>query len=413
MLHRILLHAAALFLGFAVLAGQAAADGDVKGPQYRLKAGETYVYSITIVGDIGAATETSKGTIQLTVKSADSNQIVLTPFVSLTTQVKQPPGQFAPGRKGFGPKRPFQFFGKSRFVSQRELTIDPFGQILKFSGETHLPLLLGTAEELIIEPLSAKGEARWQRERDLVLKDENDVRTPAKEVATYALAGSQGGTTTIKKTYDFKTTAPNEAPRVHVEGTSEILFDTQAGLIKSGSYKGTIVITEKNVTLRIPLTASYRLMTAEEVATTKKEAEAARVKGFEAAKAAAAPKAVSDADITLAVGELKAGGFKVQFAADRLAKALPVDSRRDEVVAALNTVLKDRDGFQRRGSQGAQDVGDCQRSGDVHRFVKGRQHFCPACRSGGAGGPAGSQGRGGRGSTAYRFSGPYAGGRSA
>jgi HEAT repeat protein len=150
-----------------------------------------------------------------------------------------------------------------------------------------------------------------------------------------------GATLKIKKSYDLKTIAPaGEAPRFHMEGASDIVFDTEKGVIKSGEFKGEIVIVDKNEMRRIPLSASYRLMTAEEVA-------AARLKALEAAKEAAALKPISDADITTAIAELKAGGAKVQFAADRLARSIPVDDRREDVVTELLTLLKERDDFVR------------------------------------------------------------------
>src|SRR5438128_3180553 len=98
---RFIAGAFALIVAGALTAGEAG-----RGLKYQFKPGETYVYSVNIVGELGSATQTSKGTIQLTVKSADGNQLQLTPTVAITTQLRQPA---APGKKGIksGPGGPF------------------------------------------------------------------------------------------------------------------------------------------------------------------------------------------------------------------------------------------------------------------------------------------------------------------
>jgi hypothetical protein len=332
-----------ILLGIVVSAGWAvAAEEGGKDLQYRFKAGETYIYTVSIVGEIGPTTETSKGQIQFTVKSADDSQLQLTPYVVLSTKSNAPASK--PTGKGVGkgsfPKRPPMMFAKTKVVNTRELFIDPYGKVLKFSGETSLPLLLGTAEQLVIEPLS-KGEKSWQRDRDLVIVDSSEAKTPAKEVVKYEVASSAGSTIKIKKTYDLKTSPKGaEALRIQLTGTSDIVFDAEAGLIKSGEFKGAIAVTEKNVTGRIPVTVSYRLLTAEEVAAAKKEEETARIKAAEAAKEAAAPKPIDDAELTRAVEDVKAGRVKGAHAADRLAKAIPVEGRRKNVVDVLTAAVK-------------------------------------------------------------------------
>ena len=121
------------------------------GLKYQFKPGETYVYSVSVVGEFGPATQTTKGTVQLTVKSADGNQLQLTPFASLGTTIRQPASTGKKGPKG-GPGGPFaKGPGGVKLVGPREFVIDPFGKVLKFSGETSLPLLMGTVEELVVE----------------------------------------------------------------------------------------------------------------------------------------------------------------------------------------------------------------------------------------------------------------------
>jgi hypothetical protein len=273
------------------------------------------------------------------VKSADAAEQHLTPYVAVTTKTEN-----APARPFSIPRRPNMFmFARPRAAP--DLHIDSHGKILKIAGETSLPLLLGSAEQLVIEPLSA-GEKRWQQDRDVAVVDSKEAKTPAKEVAKYEVTSSTGSTVKIKKTYELKMAPKGKEPLIDMTGTTQMVFDTGAGLIKSGEFKGAISVSEKNVTMRIPLTATYRLMTAEEVAAVKKEEEAARAKATEAAKEAARPKPISEAELTRAIADVKGGKFKGAQAADRLAKAIPVEARRKEVVETLTAAAKSgEDGF--------------------------------------------------------------------
>ena len=100
----------------------------------------------------------------------------------------------------------------------------------------------------MIEPLSPKGENRWRLDKDLLIREGeraakgpprtvNETNTSAKEVTTYEIAGAAGSVVTIKKTYDLKTVAADGAARIQFEGTGDLAFDTQAGLIKTGEFK--------------------------------------------------------------------------------------------------------------------------------------------------------------------------------
>ena len=337
-------------------AGGLTSGGAGKALKYQFKPGETYVYSVNIVGELGAATQTSKGTIQLTAKDNIGNQTQLTPKVSISTTMKQPTSPGKKGAKGGPSGGPFGKGGPgSKFAGPRELVIDAFGKVIRFSGETSLPLLLGTAEELVIEPLSAKGENRWRLDKDLVIREGeraakgpprtvNETNTSAKETVTYEIAGSAGSVVTIKKTYDLKTVSADGASRIQFEGTGDLAFDTQAGLIKTGEFKGTIVVTEKNLTFKIPVTASYRLLDAAEAAALAKADEEKRAKALEASKARLAAKAApaGEVDINGALAELKSGNkTKMRNAAELLSTAAPVASRRDEVAGELAPALKD------------------------------------------------------------------------
>ncbi len=324
---------------------------------YQFKPGETYVYAVTIVADRDDATETYKGHVQLAVKSADGNVIRMTPGADLPRKVKNK--RPAIGGPPIGPP-PLPPLGPP-MIGARELAIDLSGKQLSSSGDAPLPYLLGNATDLAIEPLSPLGENRWERGTDVTIREikrlfpfaplgpRSESNSTAREVVTCELAGAAGPVVRIKKKFELKTIQADQgAPRIQLEGQGEIAFDTAVGAVKSCDYQGTLTLSEKNVTVRVPLTISYRLLDAVETASYKKEQEERRAKILEAAKHAAAAKPITDAEITKALADLKSSNLAIfRAATDRLARSIPVEARRDEVAGALEALLEERDGNRR------------------------------------------------------------------
>lgn len=351
MARRVLLLSVLFLVALPVaVVGAPAPTGQGQGLKYQFKPGETYVYVVTIVAERNDATETLKGHIQLAVKSAEDNQIRITPAVNLPKQVKMKAGVRPPFG---GPPR----IGPPTFIV-RELVIDSFGQIIRSSGDTSLPYLLGNATELVIEPLSPKGAKSWERSTDLNIREikqmfpfarfgpqsESDSR--ARETVGYEIADGRGALVRVTKKYELKSTAEADpgTPRILLQGTGEILFDSALGAPKSCEFKGSLNLAEKNVTVRVPITMSHRLLDGAEAAAFKKEQEEIRTKAIEAVKAAVAPKAISEDEIGKVLADLKSDKpFRVRGATQRLFRAIPIDSRRDEVTASLEALLKDRD----------------------------------------------------------------------
>ena len=347
------LFAGSLF-GLVVSAAAPLGAGDSgKVLKYQFKAGETYVYLVTIVADRDDAIETIQGHVQLAVKSAEANNFRMTPTVSLPRKLKFK----APGRFPGPPTLP----GPPSFIGARELSIDSLGNVLRSSGDTSLSYLLGSATRLVIDPLSAEGKKRWDHSTDVVIREiqnlvpfarfgpRNETDTAAREVVGYEIVGAANDAVRIKKTFDLKTLATEGgAPRIQLQGTGELVFDPTAGLMKSLDYKATLTLNDKNTTVRVPITVTHRLLTAAEAATYKQEQEENRAKLLEAAKLAAALQPLTDADLTKALGDLKSANKALaHFAADKLAKSIPIEARRDEVTSELEVLLKSTDGFQR------------------------------------------------------------------
>lgn len=339
-----------LAVGSGMLSATAAPAPDVKVLKYQLKPGETYTYAVTIVADRADTTETFKGNIQLTVKSADDKAIHMTHAGSLhkTVQTKV---------VGGGPRVTPR--GPTPIIRSREISIDQYGKVLTSSGTTPLSYLLGSIPQLVIEPLSPDGKDRWELETDVNIREIESLipgarlgpkiekNSAANKIRKFEIIDRKDVVVKIKKTYELKSAllAENNMPHLQLEGTGELAFDSKAGVLKSCDYKAMLTINEKNASVRIPLTITYRLLSAEETAALKKEAEERIAKLKDDQKKAAEPKPLSDAEITTALTELDSKNhFVFRAAADRLAKATPDQARREEVAAKLEGLLKERDG---------------------------------------------------------------------
>lgn len=329
---------------------------------YRFRPGDTYVYAANIVVDLPDSTETYKGNVDLVVKSADNNSIRLTPNAGLPKSVRNKEAHFGPP---FGPP-PFPRIpiGPPTFAT-RELAIDPHGQVQEISsGVMSLPYLLGYVTEWVIEPLPQDGQRHWELSGDVDISEEQrtsrfspfapktQTHSGARQVVTYDVVDTTDGIARVKKKIELKSTPQGArgTSKFDLEGQGEFTFDIRAGVVKACDYKGklTITLADKNVSAGLPWTISYRLLDAAELAALRKKQEEDRAKALEAARKAAEPKPISDAEISKALTDLKSTNvFTAKGAAGRLAGSIVVEARREEVAAALEATLQEKDGFLR------------------------------------------------------------------
>lgn len=323
---------------------------------YRLRPGENYVYAVNVVADRDDETETIQGHLELAVKSADGNVIRITPSASLPKQVKNKRPTFGPPRMPSLPAMGPPSFGAN------ELRIDTHGKVLGPSHNANLPYLLGDATEWAVEPLSPRGEQRWDRSTDITISEikrlipfarlgpRSETSSAARESVTYEVTGIADGVVRIKKKYELKTTegGAQGQPRIRLDMQGDLSFDPAAGVVKSCDYQGALTVTEPNSSARVPLTISYRLMDAAELAAFRKDQEERRAKAAEMARQAALGRPITDAEITQALADLKSDKpFTVRAAAAKLAGAMPVEARKEEVAAALEALAQDKDGATR------------------------------------------------------------------
>jgi hypothetical protein len=335
---------------------------------YQFRRGKQYAYQIKIEAELEDTIETHEGVSTYDVLSADDRQMVLKQSGTLGVQTQMRPGHMTRIRS---PRFP-SFFGPHGFpgfgpTGPAGITIDHQGHLVLSKPLTHLPFLLGDLETLVIEELPADGKLSWQRLRDVLAierqssgfppfgphRGESQSERPAKEQSDYAVVDSQADAARVTKTYSFRS-APegNAAPRFEMTGSGEFTFDRQQGVIRLLSMKYKINVNEPNLTLRVPVTLSCRLLTAEELVAHKKEEEDTSI----AAEKANAPKPVDRAERMALLRTLRsADPERAKAAAERLAKAV-VDDDPAPVAKALVLLLHNSNEWVQRAAAKALSV---------------------------------------------------------
>jgi len=329
-------------------------------PQYRFEADQRYVYEVNIVAELPDHKETTSGHSFYTVKSVDekNGQVTLRNFGSLRTRKQRKAG----GRFRPRPLRP-SFRGASYGIS-REVKIEPCGRVVRASGSTQLPFLLGNLWQLVLPQFPDEPQQTWERKREIRLvkvdrrfpflrrlpNQETESRA-AHESLTYALGRTTEDTATIEKKLRLATVEKIDGePALEQTGQGKIEFDVQNGVPKSLTFKMTITSRTKQSTFSTPVTVSAQLLSKAEADEVWKKREAMLEAAMAKAKAkkAAAPEALTGDATDQALAGLKSPQwYKVKAACDQLAKAAPVEERRAEVAEALEGLLSHENGFVR------------------------------------------------------------------
>jgi hypothetical protein len=343
------------------------ADDPAPKLRYGFKPQQEYQYSIKIVGTLPDQEEvTLQGVSTYTVRSADDRQIVLNHSGSLIAVRKSPPP--APGEFPLPPRIMSPFMqSDSVFAVGGEVKIDPSGKPISSTVNSAVPFMLGDLQFFVLDELPEPPKNQWDKKSDVVLTQRSQQnprfgphfaphfgphpnntgpRSNATEVLSYRVAGVNGNEIKIEKKFNLTTEEQvNGEPKQSYTGAGDLLFDSAIGVPRSLSMKYTLVQHEGNVTIQVPVSVTYHLLTPEEIAANKAAAEEVRKKNE-------AVQAEANRIIPLAAGELdgllkdiKTGDtWAVQKAAKRLSKAT-VNDRQKEVSAVLTPRLKDRDVF--------------------------------------------------------------------
>jgi len=323
--------------------------------RYGFQAGKEYSYDVKIVADTDDSEETREGVISYRVLSATDEQGVVKQSGVLAAKSKpkpRPGGLIGPPRLGGFPR----FGGPPRFVTGPEgVTLDRRGKMLVSRELTHLPFLLGDVEVLVFEEFPSEARAQWSNQHDIVVQERTSGPFPfmfgppgatsstqrtAKERLEYAVLDVQGDSVRLRKKYSLRTgDEGGAAPRFDMSGTGDFTFDVKEGMIAAMAMKYEIRVNEPNVTLRVPVSLTYRLLTPDELAEHRKRAEEARAKAAAEAAKANAPKPFEAGERERLLADLQSvDERKIQAAVDRLAKA-PADDRAAEVAKVLAPLL--------------------------------------------------------------------------
>jgi HEAT repeat protein len=415
MVKRICARLCCLVGALAICATGAERTADTPALKYAFKPGQSYTYQVRIEAETPEYVETLSGESVYKVKAVDatSGRMTLVQSANLVTQRKTKDGH-RPGPMRIGPPPFGQMGSLPNYNQSREVVIDPLGDVVRYESKGQLPYLLGAAWGLVLEPLGEKKGENWQAKRDMEVSSQQshglwlprpiankEVAQTAKETIDYVIKGNENGVVTIEKKYLLATRdLVDGEPALEQKGTGTIQFDTKLGMIRSLEEKLTIRMNEPGVTVKIPVTVSAKLATAEELAklAAQRKEEAAKLaqkhkemmekhraemaktnpdllkaqddfdkaikagaspeeierlmaavqKASEAGMAGNTPGAVDDAGIDAALAKLKqADRSKVQEGARTLAVSNVIDKRRAEVAKALEKLLSEQDHFVR------------------------------------------------------------------
>ena len=229
------------------------------------------------------------------------------------------------------------------------------GTVLVSGQLTHLPLLLGDLETLVVEEFPEDAQSSWEKQRDIVIEETQWARRfgppipfpgststaqhTAKELIQFEVAEASDDGVRITKKYSLKSGENDKVARFEMTGSGELQFDPKAGVIKKWSMTYEVKINESNVTVTIPVTVTARLFSDSEWAEFKEKQAAAAKAAQEAAAEAARPKPFNSGERQALIEQLtSADDGKLIAASDRLAKAVR-DDNPDDFARPLSLLL--------------------------------------------------------------------------
>ena len=152
--------------------------------RYDWQPDQEYQYEVSVEAELPDRKLIYKGMSTYRVRTADNGQFVLTHRGSLhQNEMMKPQARAATprgGSRGLAHRPPHHMGGPHYAMPQfaeHEVTIDERGKVLKLSGTTSLPLMLGDLALLVIEPLPEKRERTWQVDYGLTVVEKKKSQT--------------------------------------------------------------------------------------------------------------------------------------------------------------------------------------------------------------------------------------------
>ena len=266
----------------ALWAASAGAADPVPELRYQWKAGQSYMYAVTIEADYGDYMEVLTGNPVYDIKSADQDGITLTFRGGLTEK------QVAKDNKVLlltRPRSPFSPFTGVGAPRQTEMAINLRGETITSKGSSQLPFLLGDLSALMLDPLPKGAEPTWKTSESLNLvsgglphspfpRSDDRKQTKATMETTFTVGKVTDGTVEIARKVEMTTAETvGGKPRVEIEGQGTLTFDRKRGFFTKGEATHKITSRDGKNTNETPIKISYRLMTEAEKATFAKTAD--------------------------------------------------------------------------------------------------------------------------------------------
>lgn len=283
---------------------------------------ETIVpYKVSIRAEQPSFTDTMDGMIAFTGKSITPDGFSATYTGQLLRKQQSRSNGF---RRGFSrPPMPNMFHGVAFGGLSRashDMTVGLKGNILKLSGQSQIPYLLGNLSILPFEPLPKGTKKHWKVGNGVSIKEEEDtpffgspfrrqtvIKTGASEEASFKIKSDDGELISIEKTYSLNSAAANaDDESIKIHGTGTFVFNKSMKTTESLTMTHTMTIGTASTTTTIPVTVSLQRIPVEEwetaeqkraerIAQAKKEHEERMAKKQAAAKEAAGKKLTPDA----------------------------------------------------------------------------------------------------------------------
>ena len=328
--------------------------------QYQMKKGDTLVYEIKLVANIGDTRETREGTSFYTVQTVTDQEITMVHEGSMQTRRTTRDGRPVITIPSFG-----SIWADNISAVKGKVTLGARGERLEPEFHTSLPYMMGDFQTLVLEEFPADGKTKWEKSREVsVIKkknnsfpplprgpfgnrnEENEEARSAREKISYEITQNSADAIKVKKLYQILTDDKVKGkPRREMRGEGEQTFDPRKGVFRSLAMSYELNVNEENLSLTIPITVSYRLLDTEEGLARLKQIEENRQKATEKLKKMQEPVQVTKDDLKGLLDQMKSSNkSQARGAIDKLAKATP-EGDKEEVSKALVQALQGGDHF--------------------------------------------------------------------
>ena len=254
----------------------------------RLPEGQTNAYKIQIETRAENGVEVMAGNILVTPRAGPSNVICLNLRGTLMPQPQS----------GMPPR--LDDWGRPRWISTvtlgdaAEIQLDNRGHFLRVAGDPPLPFPLGSVAQVLIEPLPASSESRWEFVEELAVLDGPLSMGPARALIPAQLPGmpyypgsydprKSPGVLAVTRKVQCETksfTAEQVVvsnrialasllkygtePRLSASGEGEFVLDRASGFLRRAQAQFNSVVNSENVTRRTATTLRITLLEGRE-----------------------------------------------------------------------------------------------------------------------------------------------------